>query len=98
MHLPCVTAHPTALAFRSPAALPLTSSVSVTLSRSLCFCGAQTLVELEKLKMLREEVGACYAREQVNHFANCKEQAKAYVLFFFCFFFLRCPPLVVQSM
>jgi hypothetical protein len=32
--------------------------------------------------MLREDVGACYAREQVNHFANCKEQAKAYV----------CPP------
>eukprot|EP00037_Helgoeca_nana_P032166 m.412523 g.412523 ORF g.412523 m.412523 type:complete len:85 (-) comp28870_c0_seq1:89-343(-) len=38
-----------------------------------------TLVELEKLKMLREDVGACYAREQVNHFANCKEQAKAYI-------------------
>eukprot|EP00035_Acanthoeca_spectabilis_P020395 m.432663 g.432663 ORF g.432663 m.432663 type:complete len:84 (+) comp17473_c0_seq1:136-387(+) len=38
-----------------------------------------TLVELEKLKMLREELGQCYAREQVNHYANCQEQAKAYI-------------------
>mmetsp|Transcript_21478 Transcript_21478/g.63908 ORF Transcript_21478/g.63908 Transcript_21478/m.63908 type:complete len:86 (+) Transcript_21478:35-292(+) len=39
----------------------------------------ETLVELEKFKMLREDLSACYAREQVNHYANCKEQAMAYI-------------------
>ena len=37
----------------------------------------QTLVELERFKMLREDLSSCYAREGVNHYANCKKQAMA---------------------
>ncbi len=36
-------------------------------------------VEIETIKLLRQDVIHCYRKEGVNHYANCKDQVDAYV-------------------
>eukprot|EP00041_Stephanoeca_diplocostata_P041866 m.9254 g.9254 ORF g.9254 m.9254 type:complete len:95 (-) comp6864_c0_seq1:342-626(-) len=39
----------------------------------------EAVIKVETLKILRENLGACYNREGVNHYDNCKSEAQAYL-------------------
>lgn len=39
----------------------------------------ERFVAIEEAKMLREKLQACYRREGVNHYQNCRELADAYM-------------------
>eukprot|EP00520_Triparma_pacifica_P003290 CAMPEP_0118639532 /NCGR_PEP_ID=MMETSP0785-20121206/4272_1 /TAXON_ID=91992 /ORGANISM="Bolidomonas pacifica, Strain CCMP 1866" /LENGTH=109 /DNA_ID=CAMNT_0006530863 /DNA_START=18 /DNA_END=344 /DNA_ORIENTATION=+ len=36
-------------------------------------------VEIETVKLLRQDVISCYRREGVNHYANCRKEVDKYV-------------------
>ncbi|GMH82278.1 hypothetical protein TrVE_jg4834 [Triparma verrucosa] len=36
-------------------------------------------VEIETIKLLRQDVVSCYRREGVNHYANCRKEVDKYV-------------------
>eukprot|EP00039_Didymoeca_costata_P018730 m.334727 g.334727 ORF g.334727 m.334727 type:complete len:83 (+) comp17420_c0_seq1:137-385(+) len=39
----------------------------------------ETLITLETVKVLRERLGSCYAKERTNHLERCKGHAEAYL-------------------